>query len=109
MLATSYTLSETTSLPFTEAVERVHSELQAEGFGVLSCDRRAGNAEGDARHRPRAVHDPRCQAATRRRRRARKRRERRAVMAATAPRQPAVRAQNVRHLILIRPDRRRFV
>jgi|SRR6266511_2355487 uncharacterized protein (DUF302 family) len=35
MLATSYTLSETTSLPFTEAVERVRSELQAEGFGVL--------------------------------------------------------------------------
>jgi uncharacterized protein (DUF302 family) len=35
MLATSYTLSETTPLPFAEAVERVRSELKAEGFGVL--------------------------------------------------------------------------
>jgi uncharacterized protein (DUF302 family) len=35
MLATGYTLSETTALPFAEAVERVRSELQAEGFGVL--------------------------------------------------------------------------
>jgi uncharacterized protein (DUF302 family) len=37
MLATGYTLSETTSDPFAEAVERVRSELAAEGFGVL-CD-----------------------------------------------------------------------
>jgi hypothetical protein len=35
--------------------------------------------------------------------------EARAVMAATAPRQPAVRAEHARHLVLIRPDRRRFV
>jgi uncharacterized protein (DUF302 family) len=35
MHAAGYTLSETTSLPFTEAVERVRRELQAEGFGVL--------------------------------------------------------------------------
>jgi uncharacterized protein (DUF302 family) len=35
MLATSYTLSQGTSLPFAEAVERVRKELQAEGFGVL--------------------------------------------------------------------------
>src|SRR5207244_2293834 len=35
MLATSYALSEKTSLPFDEAVERVRRELQAEGFGVL--------------------------------------------------------------------------
>jgi uncharacterized protein (DUF302 family) len=37
MLATGYTLSETTSAPFAEAVERVRGELAAEGFGVL-CD-----------------------------------------------------------------------
>jgi uncharacterized protein (DUF302 family) len=37
MLATGYTLSETTSAPFAVAVERVRSELAAEGFGVL-CD-----------------------------------------------------------------------
>ena len=37
MLATGYTLSETTTLPIAEAVERVRSELAAEGFGVL-CD-----------------------------------------------------------------------
>jgi uncharacterized protein (DUF302 family) len=35
MLATSYTLSDKTTLPFEEAVERVRQELQAEGFGVL--------------------------------------------------------------------------
>jgi uncharacterized protein (DUF302 family) len=35
MLATGYTLSETTTLPFAEALERVRSELKAEGFGVL--------------------------------------------------------------------------
>ena len=32
--ATSYTLSATTALPFDEAVERVRTELKAEGFGV---------------------------------------------------------------------------
>ncbi|HZS30138.1 MAG TPA: DUF302 domain-containing protein [Gaiellaceae bacterium] len=32
---TSYTLTSTTILPFTDAVERVRTELQAEGFGVL--------------------------------------------------------------------------
>jgi uncharacterized protein (DUF302 family) len=37
MLASAYTLSETTSAPFAEAVERVRGELAAEGFGVL-CD-----------------------------------------------------------------------
>lgn len=37
MLATGYTLSETTSAPLADAVERVRSELAAEGFGVL-CD-----------------------------------------------------------------------
>jgi uncharacterized protein (DUF302 family) len=35
MLATSYTLSETSTQPFAEAVERVRGELKAEGFGVL--------------------------------------------------------------------------
>ncbi|MHB8642860.1 MAG: DUF302 domain-containing protein [Gaiellaceae bacterium] len=35
MLATGYTLSETTERPFAEAVERVREELKAEGFGVL--------------------------------------------------------------------------
>jgi uncharacterized protein (DUF302 family) len=35
MLATGYTLSATTELPFAEAVERVRDELKAEGFGVL--------------------------------------------------------------------------
>jgi uncharacterized protein (DUF302 family) len=35
MLATGYTLSATTSLPFGEAVERVRAELKEEGFGVL--------------------------------------------------------------------------
>jgi len=35
MLATGYTLSTTTQLPFTEAVERVRAELTKEGFGVL--------------------------------------------------------------------------
>jgi len=33
--ATGYTLSETTTLPFEEAVERVREELGNEGFGVL--------------------------------------------------------------------------
>jgi uncharacterized protein (DUF302 family) len=35
MLATSYTLSTTTSKPFAETVERVRDELKQEGFGVL--------------------------------------------------------------------------
>jgi uncharacterized protein (DUF302 family) len=35
MLATGYTLSETTEHTFDEAVERVRAELKAEGFGVL--------------------------------------------------------------------------
>jgi uncharacterized protein (DUF302 family) len=35
MLATGYTLSEPTTLPFDRAVERVRAELQAQGFGVL--------------------------------------------------------------------------
>lgn len=35
MLATGYTLRETTTAPFTEAVAKVRSELAAEGFGVL--------------------------------------------------------------------------
>jgi uncharacterized protein (DUF302 family) len=35
MLATSFTLSETTTLPFDEAIERVREELKSEGFGVL--------------------------------------------------------------------------
>jgi uncharacterized protein (DUF302 family) len=35
MLATSYTLSEKTTLPFEQAVERVREELKAAGFGVL--------------------------------------------------------------------------
>jgi uncharacterized protein (DUF302 family) len=35
MLATSYTLSDKTTLPFEEAVERVREERKAEGFGVL--------------------------------------------------------------------------
>ena len=35
MLATGYTLTETTPLPYHEAVERVRTELKTEGFGVL--------------------------------------------------------------------------
>jgi uncharacterized protein (DUF302 family) len=35
MLGTSYTLSETTTSSFEEAVERVRTELKEEGFGVL--------------------------------------------------------------------------
>jgi uncharacterized protein (DUF302 family) len=35
MLATSYTLTATTDLPFAASVERVRDELKAEGFGVL--------------------------------------------------------------------------
>jgi uncharacterized protein (DUF302 family) len=35
MLATSYALSEKTTLPFDQAVEGVREELKAEGFGVL--------------------------------------------------------------------------
>jgi uncharacterized protein (DUF302 family) len=35
MLATGYTLTRTTLLPFGEAVERVRVELKAERFGVL--------------------------------------------------------------------------
>jgi uncharacterized protein (DUF302 family) len=35
VLATGYTLSETTQLPFEQAVARVREELVSEGFGVL--------------------------------------------------------------------------
>ena len=35
MLATSYTLSTTTQLGFTEAADRVREELKREGFGIL--------------------------------------------------------------------------
>lgn len=35
MLATSYTLSATTELPFADAVERVRGALKDNGFGVL--------------------------------------------------------------------------
>src|ERR687887_608391 len=35
MLATGYTLTSPTPLPFAEAVERVRTELKNEGFGVL--------------------------------------------------------------------------
>ena len=35
MLATSYTLTATTDLPFAASVERVRDELKIEGFGVL--------------------------------------------------------------------------
>jgi uncharacterized protein (DUF302 family) len=35
MLTTSYTLSATTELGFSEAADRVRAELKAEGFGVL--------------------------------------------------------------------------
>jgi uncharacterized protein (DUF302 family) len=35
VLTTSYTLSATTPLSFTDAVERVRAELKTEGFGVL--------------------------------------------------------------------------
>ena len=35
MLATGYTMTCTTPLPFGEAVEHVRAELKAEGFGVL--------------------------------------------------------------------------
>jgi uncharacterized protein (DUF302 family) len=35
MLATSYTLSTTTELGFTDAADRVREELKSEGFGVL--------------------------------------------------------------------------
>jgi uncharacterized protein (DUF302 family) len=35
MLATGYTLTATTQLPFADAVERVRSGLKQEGFGVL--------------------------------------------------------------------------
>ena len=35
MSATSYSLSTTTQLPFTEAVERVRAELKEDGFGIL--------------------------------------------------------------------------
>jgi len=35
MLTTGYTLTETTPLPYHEAVERVRRELKTEGFGVL--------------------------------------------------------------------------
>jgi uncharacterized protein (DUF302 family) len=35
MLATAYTVTSPTRLPFAEAVERLRAELKAEGFGVL--------------------------------------------------------------------------
>ena len=35
MLAIGYTLTQTTPLPYQEAVERVRAELTREGFGVL--------------------------------------------------------------------------
>ena len=35
MLATSYTLTTTTDLPFAASVQRVRDELELEGFGVL--------------------------------------------------------------------------
>ncbi len=35
MLATRFTLSTTTALPFAQAVDRVRAELKEEGFGVL--------------------------------------------------------------------------
>jgi uncharacterized protein (DUF302 family) len=35
MLATGYTLTEATPLPYQEAIERVRAELKTEGFGVL--------------------------------------------------------------------------
>lgn len=35
MLATSFTLSDHTTLTFEEAVERVRQELKGEGFGIL--------------------------------------------------------------------------
>jgi uncharacterized protein (DUF302 family) len=35
MLATTFTISTTTQLPFEQAVERVREELKSEGFGVL--------------------------------------------------------------------------
>ncbi len=35
MHTTAYTLTATTDLPYAEAVERVRSELAAEGFGIL--------------------------------------------------------------------------
>ena len=35
MLATGYTLTRSTPLPFGEAVEHLRAELKAEGFGVL--------------------------------------------------------------------------
>jgi uncharacterized protein (DUF302 family) len=35
MLTTDYTITATTDLPFSAAVERVRAELQTEGFGVL--------------------------------------------------------------------------
>jgi uncharacterized protein (DUF302 family) len=65
MLVTSYTLSETTQLPFDEAVERVRAELAKEGFGVL-CEIDVQATLKEARRRPRAVPDPRrVQPATR--------------------------------------------
>ena len=38
MLATSYTLTTTTDLPFAASVQRVRDELELEGFGVL-CEK----------------------------------------------------------------------
>ena len=35
MLATGYTMTTTTRLPFADAVDRARAELKAEGFGVL--------------------------------------------------------------------------
>jgi uncharacterized protein (DUF302 family) len=35
MLATSYTLNETTTLPFDDALQRTREELKSDGFGIL--------------------------------------------------------------------------
>ena len=60
MLATSYTLTATTELGFTEAVERVRGELKSEGFGVLcEIDVQATMRDKLGIER-RALPDPRC-------------------------------------------------
>ena len=55
----SYTLSTTTELVFTDAVARVREELAERGIRRAVRDRRPGNAEAEARRRSRAVPDPR--------------------------------------------------
>ena len=50
MRATAYTLSTTTSAPFARAVERVRSELQGAGFGVL-CELAQNWADWEATKR----------------------------------------------------------